>query len=79
MSESLMSMLQNAKRRDNALVLMVLDLDHFKDINDPYGYACLCIFSSRLKTKFGNDGEHAARPGGEEFGVLCKALHRMLP
>ena len=43
-----MSMLQNAKRRDNALVLMVLDLEHFKNINDPHGHvvgdACLSIF-----------------------------------
>ncbi|MEO8001301.1 MAG: GGDEF domain-containing protein [Arenimonas sp.] len=75
-TETLMSMSQNAKSCDTELALMVLDLDHFKNINDQYGHAvgdaCLSIFASRLKTKFGNEDEHAARLGGEEFGVLLQ-------
>lgn len=73
-TESLMRMSQIAKTSGSDLVLMVLDLDHFKNINDQYGHAagdaCLSSFSTRLKMKFGNAGEHAARLGGEEFGVL---------
>jgi len=75
-TESLMSMSQSAERSGHDLVLMVLDLDHFKNINDQYGHAvgdaCLSIFASRLKAKFGNDHEHVARLGGEEFGVLLQ-------
>ncbi|MGH8500142.1 MAG: GGDEF domain-containing protein, partial [Methylococcales bacterium] len=75
-TESLMQMSQNAKGSDSKLVLLVLDLDYFKNINDQHGHAvgdsCLAIFASRLKTKFGFDGEHAARLGGEEFGVLLQ-------
>ena len=75
-TESLMQMSQNAKASDSNLVLMVLDLDHFKNINDQHGHAvgdsCLSMFASRLKTKFCDDGEHAARLGGEEFGVLLQ-------
>ena len=33
-TESLMQMSQNAKAGNSDLVLMVLDLDHFKSIND---------------------------------------------
>ena len=75
-TETLMSMSQHSRNSGHELVLMVLDLDHFKNINDHYGHAvgdaCLQVFASRLKEKFGNDGEHAARLGGEEFGVLLQ-------
>ncbi len=75
-TESLMSMSQKARSTGQSLVLMMLDLDHFKNINDQYGHAvgdtCLSIFSTRLKNQFNIDGEHAARLGGEEFGVLLQ-------
>ena len=75
-TESLMRMSQNSRSTGQSLILMVLDLDHFKNINDQYGHAvgdtCLSIFASRLKNQFGVDGEHAARLGGEEFGVLLQ-------
>lgn len=75
-TESLMRMSQEAKVSNRSLVLMVLDLDHFKNINDQHGHAagdtCLSIFASELKTRFGNHGEQAARLGGEEFGVLLQ-------
>lgn len=76
-TESLMQMSQNAKTIQGDLVLMVLDLDHFKNINDQYGHAvgdsCLAQFASRLKASFGKEGERAARLGGEEFAVLLQA------
>ena len=77
-TETLMQMSQNAKAGNSDLVLMVLDLDHFKSINDQYGHAvgdsCLAIFASRLKIKFDGGGGHAARLGGEEFGVLLQGV-----
>lgn len=75
-TECLMSMSQGARNADSHLVLMVLDLDYFKNINDQHGHAigdsCLSLFASRLKEKFRREGEHAARLGGEEFGVLLQ-------
>jgi len=75
-TECLTSVTQSARSTKHNLVLMVLDLDYFKNINDRHGHAvgdaCLQNFSARLKEKFGNDGEHAARLGGEEFGVLLQ-------
>jgi diguanylate cyclase (GGDEF)-like protein len=75
-TECLMGMSEQALGDDGRLVLLVLDLDHFKSVNDRYGHAagdaCLTLFASRLKAIFGNVGEHAARLGGEEFGVLLQ-------
>ncbi|TCT23454.1 GGDEF domain-containing protein [Thermomonas haemolytica] len=68
-----------ARARDdgNALILLLLDLDHFKAINDRHGHAagdaCLCIFSASLQAAFPDTGrELVARLGGEEFGVLVR-------
>ncbi|NZA25298.1 diguanylate cyclase [Luteimonas sp. SJ-92] len=56
------------------LSLLILDIDHFKRINDTYGHlagdACLLRFASRLREAFPGEGELCARLGGEEFGVV---------
>ncbi|MFN3703854.1 GGDEF domain-containing protein [Thermomonas sp.] len=66
-----------ARTDGDALVLLLLDLDHFKSINDRHGHAagdaCLCVFSARLQAAFPDTGrELVARLGGEEFGVLVR-------
>lgn len=61
-------------RRSEPLTLLLLDIDHFKQINDTYGHtigdACLVAIAARLKTSFSEPGDLAARVGGEEFGVV---------
>jgi diguanylate cyclase (GGDEF)-like protein len=57
------------------LSLLILDIDHFKRINDSFGHvagdACLQAFAARLHAAFpGQDGEVCARLGGEEFAVV---------
>lgn len=77
-TESLMRMSQHARTTNDALILIMLDLDHFKNINDQHGHAvgdaCLAIFSARLKGKFGRQNNQAARLGGEEFGILLQGV-----
>ncbi|WP_442595276.1 sensor domain-containing diguanylate cyclase [Neobacillus sp. D3-1R] len=55
------------------LSLIILDLDHFKVINDTYGHQSgneiLCELANRLKIRVGNKGT-VARYGGEEFVIL---------
>ena len=65
---------QHAQTTGKLLSLLLLDIDHFKRINDTYGHAvgdaCLVAIAARLKAEFSGDGELAARVGGEEFGVV---------
>lgn len=61
---------------ESALCLLILDIDHFKAVNDRYGHtvgdACLVALSERLAAAFERDGVLVARLGGEEFGlILC--------
>ena len=63
-----------ARSSGDALVLMILDLDHFKAVNDSHGHGggdvCLRGFSAQLERDFGEPDEMVARLGGEEFAVL---------
>ena len=56
------------------LTLLLLDIDHFKQINDSHGHAvgdaCLTAIAGRLHSTFAGEGDLAARVGGEEFGVV---------
>jgi len=73
-ADVLTSTTQQAKRSGEPLTLLLLDIDHFKHINDTHGHtigdACLMAIAGRLKTSFSGDGDLAARVGGEEFGVV---------
>jgi len=61
-------------RSGEPLTLLVLDLDHFKKINDTHGHAigdaCLIAIAGRLDNAFNFEGELPARLGGVEFGVV---------
>ena len=62
-----------ARRTRRPLSVMILDADHFKNINDTYGHDCgdkvLCALASVLsQTVRATDA--LARIGGEEFAVL---------
>ena len=77
-AESLAAAAKHARRQSAPLSLLLLDIDHFKMINDAHGHAvgdgCLAAVASRLQLAFANAGELAARIGGEEFGVVLEGL-----
>ena len=67
--------IREAQRSQARLVLVVLDIDHFKAVNDQYGHDAgdqalrhICnILSQRLRAT-----DTLGRLGGEEFGVLLR-------
>jgi diguanylate cyclase (GGDEF)-like protein len=64
---------QMARLKDGARALIVMDIDHFKAVNDERGHAAgdqvLRQFASLLKAAV-RDGDTAARVGGEEFAII---------
>jgi diguanylate cyclase (GGDEF)-like protein len=58
------------------VVLMLMDLDHFKEINDtlghPAGDAVLRLVAERMKSVL-RDSDTLARLGGDEFAILLPA------
>ena len=73
-NELLASTIANEDRRTGGgLGLVILDLDHFKKLNDTYGHpagdAALRSLA-RLLTQHLRKGDQAARYGGEEFVVI---------
>lgn len=61
-------------RRAQPLAVMIIDLDHFKQINDTRGHLCgdhvLKEFAALLKGLLHRPGDVIARYGGEEFAIL---------
>ena len=63
-------------RYGHPLALLLLDIDHFKSINDRWGHeAGDLVLRAVAATVAGNlrDVDHAGRVGGEEFAILLPA------
>jgi diguanylate cyclase (GGDEF)-like protein len=62
-----------SQRHHTPLSCVVLDIDHFKTVNDTYGHAVGDLVLQRLtavcKEEL-HDGEYLGRLGGEEFAVM---------
>jgi diguanylate cyclase (GGDEF)-like protein len=65
--------LQRAKRRSLSVVVVFLDLDHFKRFNDTYGHdagdAVLCSMAGLFQKHFRGE-DVICRYGGEEFAFI---------
>jgi diguanylate cyclase (GGDEF)-like protein len=53
----------------------LLDMDHFKRLNDRYGHGvgdkCLVAFADEVRSCFQRESDFAIRYGGEEFVIIC--------
>lgn len=75
-----MSLLEwrRAERAQLSVVLMMIDVDHFKAFNDLHGHqagdAALVCIAARIEKSARRSGDCAARYGGEEFALLLPNL-----
>ncbi len=76
--ESLNRELEHSQRSGDPVSVLLLDLDHFKSINDQHGHLAgdtvLAEFARRARAVV-RGGEVFARYGGEEFAMLCTRCH----
>ena len=62
-----------AQRNGQKIALFILDLDHFKSVNDTYGHPTGDLVLRRVAEAFRSalrPGDLCGRLGGEEFGVI---------
>jgi len=68
--------LRSEQRSEEPLALFILDLDHFKEINDTFGHhsgdLLLCEVAARLLHTL-RSADTVARLGGDEFAILMPA------
>ncbi|MDX2368140.1 MAG: diguanylate cyclase [Colwellia sp.] len=65
---------RRSKRNLTPLSLIIIDIDHFKAVNDTYGHLagdyCLVWLSKHLKKSLKRSSDKAFRYGGEEFCLI---------
>ena len=66
--------IERIDRYDRPLSIMILDIDHFKKVNDTYGHQTgdrvLCHFAETISKNI-RKSDIAGRWGGEEFLLIC--------
>jgi diguanylate cyclase (GGDEF)-like protein len=71
----LQNWIQECKAQDETCGVLMVDIDHFKKINDTYGHSTgdqVIARVSQLLKKFENDTTFVGRLGGEEFAVAIR-------
>ena len=73
--EQFRRMFDICKRTAIHFSVVILDIDHFKSLNDTYGHPagdkCLKRFGRILMERFQRHSDIVCRIGGEEFAIIC--------
>lgn len=80
LDECLRNEVRRARRNSSGVGLLMVDVDHFKRLNDTHGHqvgdACLRALADTLRAASRRGGDLVARYGGEEFCVLVPDASR---
>ena len=72
--EQAQAVLEGARRSDRPAWLLMIDIDHFKPINDLHGHTvgdeAIRVVGEVIRESV-RDGDCAGRYGGDEFAVVC--------
>lgn len=76
-NETFPKIINSAKRSEELVCFLMMDIDHFKQYNDNYGHQMgddvLIQFAACLKENLKRADDIAFRLGGEEFGIVYKS------
>lgn len=73
LDEALATEIQRCRRYDQALAIVLLDIDHFKQVNDTYGHQAgdqTLVQIATLLSEGSRETDVVGRWGGEEFMIL---------
>lgn len=77
LQDRLQQEIKKSRRDDLALALLVIDLDHFKEVNDTLGHDMgdvLLVEASQRITSCVRSSDTVARLGGDEFVIILPSL-----
>ncbi|AVM75153.1 GGDEF domain-containing response regulator [Magnetospirillum gryphiswaldense] len=77
MSQFLETSLASARRDDGMLCFVMIDVDHFKQVNDTYGHPAgdqVLVALARLLQQRLRNSDMVGRYGGEEFAVILQDI-----
>jgi diguanylate cyclase (GGDEF)-like protein len=65
--------MNRARRHHKSIAFLMIDLDHFKEVNDTYGHLngdAVLVEIASILTSGARESDVCARYGGEEFGMI---------
>jgi two-component system cell cycle response regulator len=71
------SELKFAQRHETSLSLLMIDIDHFKKVNDTHGHLAgdaVLVHLAQVLTRAVRNEDVVARFGGEEFAIILRAI-----
>lgn len=72
--------LKHERRSGSISALLLMDIDHFKEVNDTLGHPCGDQLLSEIANRIGGalrEGDTFARLGGDEFAILQSDIQSM--
>ncbi len=78
-NDRLVNAMEIAKRKDNKVAVLFIDLDRFKPINDNHGHPMgdkLLISSAKRISRCVRTYDTVSRLSGDEFGVILADIHQ---